>query len=94
MIAASARPKLASKAKLRPDPKTQKQVLLYPEKGLELNATGGAIVALCTGEHTFEEIVARLRQQFDQGDSSGLEAHVTAFLTTLAERGLIEGLTP
>ena len=94
MIAASARPKLASKAKLRLDPKTQKQVLLYPEKGLELNATGAAIVGLCTGEHSFDEIVSRLRQQFSEGDASALEAHVAAFLTTLAERGLIEGLTP
>jgi len=94
VIAASARPKLASKAKLRLDPKTQKQVLLYPEKGLELNATGAAIVVLCTGEHSFEEIVARLREQFSQGDASALSEHVAAFLTTLAERGLIEGLTP
>ncbi|MGC4089888.1 MAG: pyrroloquinoline quinone biosynthesis protein PqqE [Polyangiaceae bacterium] len=57
MIDPSARPKLASKAKLRLDPKTNKQVLLYPEKGLELNATGGAIVSLCNGELSFAEIV-------------------------------------
>jgi pyrroloquinoline quinone biosynthesis protein D len=94
VISPGARPKLAQKAKLRLDPKTQKQVLLYPEKGLELNVTGGAIVSLCTGEHSFEEIVERLRVQFGQGDASALEAHVAAFLTTLAERGLIEGLTP
>ncbi|MFZ5892429.1 MAG: pyrroloquinoline quinone biosynthesis peptide chaperone PqqD [Myxococcota bacterium] len=94
MIAASARPKLASKAKLRVDPKTQKHVLIYPEKGLELNATGGAILTLCTGELTFEEIVQRLREQFAQGDTSALEAHVEAFLGTLAARGLIEGLGP
>ncbi len=94
MIAPSARPKLAPKAKLRLDPKTQKHVLIYPEKGLELNATGGAIASLCTGELTFEEIVERLKEQFQQGDTAALEAHVSAFLTALAERGLVEGLEP
>lgn len=94
MIPAAARPKLARKAKLRLDPKSNKHVLIYPEKGLELNATGGAILSLCTGDNTFEEIVSRLREQFTQGDASALEAHVTGFLTSLAERGLIEGLGP
>lgn len=94
MIAASARPKLAAKAKLRLDPKSGKHVLIYPEKCLELNATGGAIASLCTGEYTFEEIVQRLREQFSQGDTASLSAHVAGFLTTLAERGLVEGLDP
>ena len=94
MIAASARPKLASKAKLRLDPKSNKHVLIYPEKGLELNATGGAILSLCTGENTFEQIVLRLREQFSQGDVGALEAHVDGFLSSLAARGLVEGLGP
>lgn len=94
MIPASARPKLAAKAKLRLDPKSNKHVLIYPEKGLELNATGGAILSLCTGENTFEDIVARLRAEFNQGDATALEAHVAGFLTSLAERGLVEGLGP
>ncbi|HET9932327.1 MAG TPA: pyrroloquinoline quinone biosynthesis peptide chaperone PqqD [Polyangiaceae bacterium] len=92
MIAPSARPKLAQKVKLRLDPKTRKHVLVYPEKGLELNATGGAIASLCTGEFTFEQIVQRLKEQFQQGDTAALEAHVSAFLSALAERGLVEGL--
>lgn len=94
MIAATARPRLASKAKLRLDPKSGKLVLLYPEKGLELNATGGAIASLCTGELTFEQIVQRLQEQFSEGDTASLSAHVSAFLTTLAQRGLVEGLEP
>jgi pyrroloquinoline quinone biosynthesis protein D len=92
--AASDRPRLASKAKLRLDRKTGQKVLLYPEKGLLLNATGARILGLCTGERTLSEIVEALRSEYTDGPVLDLEAHVTSFLKTLAERGLVEGLTP
>jgi coenzyme PQQ biosynthesis protein PqqD len=87
------RPRLASKAKLRLDKKTGQQVLLYPEKGLVLNPTGAAILALCTGEHTLPEIAAKLRESYSQGPLETLEREVEQFLRSLAERGLIEGLS-
>ena len=39
MIPADARPRLAPKARLRFDRKTERYLLLYPEKRLELNPT-------------------------------------------------------
>jgi pyrroloquinoline quinone biosynthesis protein D len=94
VISPAARPRLASKAKLRHDKKTGQRVLLYPEKGLLLNATGAAIVSLCTGEHTVAEIVSQLQRDYTDGSVEGLEAEVHAFLSALGERGLIEGLAP
>ena len=91
MTAVSDRPRLASKAKLRLDRKTGQQVLLYPEKGLVLNATGARILDLCTGERTLAEIVEALRADYTEGPVSELDAHVRSFLKSLADRGLIEG---
>lgn len=92
MIAASARPRLASKAKLRLDKKTGQQVLLYPEKGLLLNPTGAAILALCNGERSVREIAEGLRESYQEATLEALERDVEAFLSSLAERGLLDGL--
>ncbi|HET9959718.1 MAG TPA: pyrroloquinoline quinone biosynthesis peptide chaperone PqqD [Polyangiaceae bacterium] len=92
MIPRAAHPRLASKAKLRHDRRSGQDVLLYPEKGLVLNATGSAILKLCTGEHSFDQICEQLAQQFQSASKPELEAHVTSFLETLAHRGLIEGI--
>jgi pyrroloquinoline quinone biosynthesis protein D len=89
VISLDAIPKLADKAKLRLDRKTNQYVLLYPEKGLVLNRTGSSIVQLCTGEHTVAAIVDRLHQEHDKGDRSVIEAEVLAFLEMLVARGLL-----
>jgi coenzyme PQQ biosynthesis protein PqqD len=89
MISLLARPKLAEKAKLRLDHKTNQYVLLYPEKGLLLNRTGSAIVLFCTGEHTVETIIERLCQEHEPAARSTVETEVLSFLETLASRGLL-----
>ena len=83
------KPKLAAKTKLRLDPKTGKYVLLYPEKGLLLNATGAAILKRCTGELALSAIVAELALEFP-GESAALEAEVLAFVQSLLDRGLVQ----
>jgi coenzyme PQQ biosynthesis protein PqqD len=93
VIDALARPKLASKARVRLDKQTGKHVLLYPEKGLALNPTAARIVALCTGELAFSEIIERLKAEHTAGPVERLEADVEAFLRGLEQRGLIEGLS-
>ena len=85
----SARPKLATRARLRLDRKTGEYVLLYPEKGLLLNASSAAIAKRCTGEHTVSEIVLELAQEFSEPDPKRLEREVLELLSALAERGLI-----
>ena len=92
MIANGSRPRLAKKAMLRVDKKTGKKVLLYPEKGLVLNATGAAILELCDGVRTLDAIKAALAATFDAAPAEGLERETEAFLSALAERGLVEGL--
>ena len=89
MITAGTRPRIASKARLRYDRKTDRTMLLYPEKGLVLNPTAAEIAKLCTGEHSVADIVTRLATQYGK-DAAEIENEVTKFLTSLAERGLLQ----
>ena len=66
-------------------------MLLYPDKGLALNATSAAIAQLCNGELTVQEIVTELARQFAEQDAARLEREVVEFLRALAERGLLGG---
>jgi len=92
MIAPEVRPRLAAKARLRLDRKTNRYLLLYPEKGMQLNATAADIVQLCTGEHTVAEIIVRLAEKYAQ-PATVIEREVHAFLEALSERALLESGT-
>jgi coenzyme PQQ biosynthesis protein PqqD len=89
LIAAGARPRLADKARIRFDRKTERTLLLYPEKGLELNPTAADIARLCTGEHTLTEMVDRLVDKYPRQPRSDIEREMLAFLDVLGERGLV-----
>jgi coenzyme PQQ biosynthesis protein PqqD len=83
------RPRLAPKARLRFDRKSQRYMLLYPERGLVLNATASDVLQLCTGEHTIEAIVDHLVAKYGTQPRESVERQVQAFLATMAERGLV-----
>jgi coenzyme PQQ biosynthesis protein PqqD len=89
VIAPDARPRLAPKARLRLDRKTNRYLLLYPERGMQLNPTAADIVQLCTGEHTVAEIVARLAVKYAPQPAPVIEREVLAFLNALTERALL-----
>ncbi len=90
MIARTTRLSLARQVRLKLDPRSGKQVLLYPEKGLELNDTGARVAALCLAPCTVAEIVDRLAAATDGGVTPAqIEAEVLAFLNALEDRGLL-----
>jgi len=89
VISANTRPRIASKARLRYDRKTGRTMLLYPEKGLVLNPTAAEIAKLCTGEHSVAAIVTQLASQYGK-DAAAIESEVMKFLSSLAERGLLQ----
>lgn len=92
-LPADARPRLAAKARLRFDRKTERHLLLYPERGLVLSPTAAEIVRLCTGEHTVAAIVDRLAAKYAAEPRARLEDEVRRFLTALADRGLLSAAT-
>jgi coenzyme PQQ biosynthesis protein PqqD len=94
MIPATARPRLAPKARLRFDRHSGKSLLLFPERGLSLNETGAEILGLCTGEATVGEIIDSLCKKYGEEKRATLSSEVTAFLQSLADRNLLRGLEP
>jgi pyrroloquinoline quinone biosynthesis protein D len=60
-------------------------VLLYPEGAVLLNDTGHAILELCNGTRTIEQIVTILSERY----SADVSADVTEYLDRMAERELV-----
>ena len=83
------RPKLSSRARLQTDKVTGKPIVLYPEGVLMLNPTGQAIVSLCTGENTFQEIVTNLSARYKIPEQE-ISPQVAEYLNRLRERNLLE----
>jgi pyrroloquinoline quinone biosynthesis protein D len=88
-ISPAARPRISPRARLQTDRVTGKPILLYPEGVLILNPTGHAIVSLCTGQTTFDEIVTSLAQQYKVSCDQILP-EVTTYLNRLRARNLLE----
>ena len=89
MIAADARPRLAPKVRLRFDAKSERFMLLYPERGMVLNPTAADIVQRCTGELTVAEIVVQLAEKYAPQPREAIEREVIAFLDAMMERALV-----
>jgi pyrroloquinoline quinone biosynthesis protein D len=88
-LAVDARPCLAPKVRLRWDRKDGRYMLLYPERGLVLNATAADVVKLCTGEHTVGTILERLAEKYAPQPAGAIEREVLTFLHAMVDRGLI-----
>lgn len=86
---AGVRPKLSARARLQTDKISGKPVLLYPEGVLMLNPTGHAIVSLCTGQTTLEQIVANLAERYKVTPQE-ISSQVTDYLNRLRSRNLLE----
>lgn len=89
MIPSDARPRLAPKVMVRFDRKTDRYMLLYPEKGLALNPTAADIVQLCTGENTVGSILEQLAVKYPKQARADIEREMMGFLTVLADKGLV-----
>jgi pyrroloquinoline quinone biosynthesis protein D len=83
---AAARPRLARHVRLHFDPTRQRHVLLLPETVVVLNATGAAVLGLCDGHRTVEEVVAALRDRYRDVPAD----EVRRFLARLADRRCVE----
>lgn len=88
-IASDARPKLSFRARIQNDKVTGKPVLLYPEGALILNPTGHAILLLCSGDMTVDQIISTLAARF-QAPAERIASEVNTYLERLVARNLIE----
>jgi len=84
------RPRLASRARLKFDSVANQEMLLFPEAALLLNETGAAIVRLCDGERSIDQIVDGLAEKFRSADRNVLRLEVEKFLESIRARGLLQ----
>lgn len=85
-IALDSRPRLRRGVKLTYDRTRETYLLLYPEGVLVPNSTASAVLRLCDGESTVEEITAALGKRFD-----GVRAEdVVTVLIRLADRRMVQ----
>jgi coenzyme PQQ biosynthesis protein PqqD len=84
--------RLSPKVRLRFDRRTGRDMLLYPETGLELNRSATEIAHLCTGEWTIDDIAQHLARIYVDVSTVEIKRNVHDFLNTLAGRGLLQGL--
>jgi pyrroloquinoline quinone biosynthesis protein D len=83
---APSRPELAPGVRLHWDKVRERQVLLFPEGALVLSPTAVAVLELCDGRRSMQEIAMDLSARYSGADVS---ADVEALLTSIAERGLV-----
>jgi pyrroloquinoline quinone biosynthesis protein D len=74
---------------LRWDKIESRYVLLFPERGLELNATAAAILKLCDGTRSEEAIAEALANDTQGADPLTVRREVAAFLADMKRRGLV-----
>ena len=86
MTEPGSRPRLAPHTRLRFDQARQRHVLLTPEAVIVLNDTGAAVLGLCDGQRTLDEIVAALQPGYREVPAG----EVQQFLGRLAAAGRVE----
>jgi pyrroloquinoline quinone biosynthesis protein D len=89
----SCKPKLVGYARLHTDPVTNRPLLLYPEGVLELEETTAAILLLCNGDRTVEEITSQLVDRYE-GPIEEITRDVAECICALVARGLLRVVSP
>lgn len=85
LLAPDTVPRLWRLARLNYDPVRQRHVLLYPEGAVLLNDTGAAILELCNGTRTVDQIASILSERY----RADVSADVTEYLSQMADRELV-----
>lgn len=85
--ALSEKPKLRGPGRMKYDQARRTDMLLLPERVVQLNETAAEILRLCDGQRTIGQIVDQLESKYGQ---SGLREEIVEFLAAAAERGWVD----
>lgn len=83
-------PKLSRKARVKYDRHSGRHMIIYPERGLELNEAAAAIAGRCDGSRSIQQITDELTQEHEGAPRDAIEKDVIDFIVTLRDRGLLE----
>ena len=90
LVSRETRPKLPAYLKLRHDAGRGRWILLAPERVLTPDQTAVAVLKLCDGKRTVEEIVEVLAQEYSAAKNL-IRTDVIDLLQGLADKGYIKG---
>ena len=79
-------PRLITGARLRYDEVREEHLLLVPEGAVRLNASAAAVLALCDGERSVDDIVGVLTARYEGAD---VGEDVRELVDGMAQRGLL-----
>ena len=79
-------PRLVTGARLQYDDVREEHVLLVPEGVVRLNPTAAAVLELCDGERSLDEIVDTLSERYEGAD---LRDDVQELVDGMTQRGLV-----
>jgi pyrroloquinoline quinone biosynthesis protein D len=79
-------PRLVTGARLQYDEVREEHLLLVPEGAVRLNPTAVAVLELCDGERSVDEIVSTLSAQYEGAD---VRDDVQGLVEGLSQRGLV-----
>lgn len=80
------RPRLVTGARLQYDEVREEHLLLVPEGAVRLNPTAAAVLGLCDGERSLEEIVGVLSERYDGSDVGD---DVRGLVDAMTQRGVL-----
>ena len=80
------RPRLVTGARLQYDDVREEHLLLVPEGAVRLNPTAAAVLELCDGERSLDEIVGTLSERYADAD---LRDDVLGLVNGLTQKGLV-----
>ncbi|WP_256757710.1 pyrroloquinoline quinone biosynthesis peptide chaperone PqqD [Cohnella sp. WQ 127256] len=86
-LALSELPRLRGPGRMKYDKARQSDLLLLPERVVQLNEAAGAILWLCDGHRTIAQMIVELESKYGQSD---LREDVVDFLDSALEKGWIE----
>jgi pyrroloquinoline quinone biosynthesis protein D len=84
----NSKPHLAPGCRLSENNK--QQVLLMPERALQLNGPSLEIVRRCDGSHTTRQIIADLQQIYSQADPQKVESDILGYLALLTDQHALD----
>ena len=90
IVGRETRPHLPSYLKLRHDAGRDRWILLAPERVLTPDQTAVAVLKLCDGKRTVDEIVAALAKEYS-AEAQVIRADVLDLLQGLADKGYVKG---
>jgi pyrroloquinoline quinone biosynthesis protein D len=90
VVGSETRPRLPAYLKLRHDAGRGRWILLAPERVLTPDDTAVAVLKLCDGKRTVEEIVESLAKEYS-APADVIRADVLDLLQGLADKGYIKG---